>query len=89
MPIYEYDCDSCKQTLEAIQKVYEQPLLVCPRCGEKSLQKKTSLNSFQLKGSGWYRDGYGGKSTFDGPDKTPVAMDNNREPKPQVNSPAA
>ena len=89
MPIYEYDCDSCNQSLEAIQKVYEQPLAVCPRCGEKSLQKKTSLNSFQLKGSGWYRDGYGGKSSVNGPDKAPTVMDPHREQKPQANSPAA
>lgn len=88
MPIYEYNCDSCNQSLEAIQKVTEQPLQVCPRCSEKSLQKKTSLNSFQLKGSGWYRDGYGGKSTTNGSDSASAPMDTNREPKPQVNSPA-
>lgn len=59
MPIYEYDCDHCNETLEAIQKIDEKMLVVCPRCGEASLRKKTSLNSFQLKGAGWYRDGYG------------------------------
>lgn len=62
MPIYEYDCFGCNQTLEAIQKVDEQPLVNCPRCGATGLKKRTSLNSFQLKGSGWYRDGYGSGS---------------------------
>ena len=69
MPIYEYDCFSCNQTLEAIQKVDEKPLVSCPRCGATGMKKRTSLNSFQLKGSGWYRDGYGSKSTDEASDK--------------------
>jgi putative FmdB family regulatory protein len=59
MPIYEYHCQQCQQTLEVIQKVSDDPLVDCPRCGAASLRKKTSLNAFQLKGSGWFRDGYG------------------------------
>ena len=62
MPIYEYDCNGCGKVVEAIQKINEQPLVECPRCGKQELRKKTSLNTFQLNGSGWYRDGYGGKS---------------------------
>lgn len=58
MPIYEYDCPGCGQSLEVIQKISEPSLEVCPRCGGKSLKKLTSLNSFSLKGAGWYRDGY-------------------------------
>lgn len=62
MPIYEYDCHHCKKTIEAIQKVDESPLLACPHCSRPGLKKRTSLNSFQLKGAGWYRDGYGGRN---------------------------
>ncbi len=62
MPIYEYECDSCEQEIEVIQKVTDKVLEECPRCHENSLKKMTSLNTFQLKGEGWYRDGYGGST---------------------------
>lgn len=89
MPIYEYDCNGCHQTLEAIQKVDEQPLVQCPRCGEMSLKKKTSLNSFQLKGSGWYRDGYGGKSRNKQVENKVSSKQNNVTARTSSKSPAA
>ncbi|MBU2644397.1 zinc ribbon domain-containing protein [bacterium] len=69
MPLYEYDCTSCHQTLETIQKVNDPPLVICPACGHPHLHRKTSLNSFRLKGSGWYRDGYNGKTAHNGSGK--------------------
>ena len=89
MPIYEYNCNSCSQTLEVIQKVDEKPLLVCPRCGENSLKKKTSLNSFQLKGSGWYRDGYGGKSKNSNSQPPSSASSSKGDKKSETKSTAA
>ncbi len=57
MPIYEYHCLSCKKDHEIIQKFSDPPLAICPACGGK-LEKKLSLSSFQLKGGGWYKEGY-------------------------------
>ncbi len=54
MPIYEYQCQRCGHELEAMQKMSEEPLKVCPECGESALQKLISAAGFQLKGSGWY-----------------------------------
>jgi len=54
MPIYEYACASCDHHLEALQKISEDPLVVCPECGEESLRKMVSAAAFVLKGSGWY-----------------------------------
>lgn len=62
MPIYEYECSSCGHSLEAIQKIADAVLENCPECKKDSLKKLQSLTSFQLKGSGWYKDGYNGKS---------------------------
>jgi putative FmdB family regulatory protein len=59
MPIYEYDCDSCKRRTEAIQNVGEKPLKICPHCGGK-LKKAFSVPAIQFKGSGWYVTDYGG-----------------------------
>lgn len=59
MPIYEYGCQNCGKTLEARQKISDEPLKTCPACSEDGLHRLISESSFALKGSGWYADGYG------------------------------
>jgi putative FmdB family regulatory protein len=54
MPIYEYRCNACGHTLEALQKMSEDALTDCPTCSKPALQKLVSATSFQLKGTGWY-----------------------------------
>lgn len=61
MPIYEYECKSCGQITEAIQKMSDKPLRKCPNCGGK-VGKLMSMNTFHLKGSGWYVTDYAGKN---------------------------
>ncbi len=55
MPIYEYQCASCGQKIEVIQKISDEPLQHCEACGKDSLKKLISATHFQLKGSGWYK----------------------------------
>ena len=57
MPIYEYQCKKCGETTEIMQKLSDPPLKVCPACGGR-VAKLMSMNSFQLKGSGWYVTDY-------------------------------
>ncbi|MDR0477052.1 MAG: zinc ribbon domain-containing protein [Desulfobulbaceae bacterium] len=57
MPVYEYECESCKKVIEAQQRMSDAPLAVCQACGGH-LKKLVSVSSFQLKGSGWCADGY-------------------------------
>lgn len=59
MPIYEYDCDSCGKRTEAIQRLGERQLKICPHCGGK-LKKAFSAPAIQFKGSGWYVNDYSG-----------------------------
>jgi putative FmdB family regulatory protein len=54
MPIYEYQCQSCKHELEKLQKLSDAPLSVCPQCSEPQLKRKISAAGFRLKGAGWY-----------------------------------
>ncbi|MFL2719388.1 MAG: FmdB family zinc ribbon protein [Gammaproteobacteria bacterium] len=54
MPIYEYKCSHCGHQLEAIQKISDDPLLLCPNCDKNGLKKQVTAPSFRLKGSGWY-----------------------------------
>ena len=58
MPIYEYECEECKEVVEAWQSISDEPLATCEKCGG-SLHKLISMSSFHLKGGGWYADGYG------------------------------
>lgn len=57
MPMYEYQCSSCKKVHEIIQKFSDAPLTECPDCGG-SMSKLMSMNSFSLKGTGWYTTDY-------------------------------
>ncbi|HEX7011184.1 MAG TPA: zinc ribbon domain-containing protein [Steroidobacteraceae bacterium] len=54
MPFYEYECDSCKHYVEALQKISEPPLRKCPSCNKQTLRRLMSAPVFRLKGSGWY-----------------------------------
>ena len=54
MPIYEYACKKCDHTLDALQKMNDDPLLDCPECGEPALKRLLSAPRFRLKGKGWY-----------------------------------
>lgn len=57
MPLYEYRCQSCERTIEAIQSFSDRPLRKCESCGGK-LAKLVSRSGFVLKGSGWYASDY-------------------------------
>jgi putative FmdB family regulatory protein len=54
MPIYEYECKDCGKRLEALQKISDLPLRVCPSCQAAGLVRLVSASSFRLKGGGWY-----------------------------------
>ncbi|HEB68537.1 MAG TPA: zinc ribbon domain-containing protein [Desulfobulbus sp.] len=62
MPVYEYECPKCKKVHEVQQKMTDEPLSSCPECGGE-VKKLISVSSFQLKGGGWYADGYSGSSS--------------------------
>ncbi len=53
MPIYEYRCGNCEETIEIMQKFSDQPLRRCPSCKGK-VSRIISNCTFHLKGTGWY-----------------------------------
>ena len=57
MPIYEYKCDVCTNVEEQIQR-HDVDEIECPVCNNTA-KRIISLSSFELKGGGWYKDGYG------------------------------
>ncbi len=60
MPIYEYDCTACGQSIEKLQKLSDPPLLDCPVCGAAALKKRISASGFRLSGGGWYETDFKG-----------------------------
>jgi putative FmdB family regulatory protein len=74
MPIYEYECLACGHEHEALQKLSDSPLIVCPACSEPELKKKISAAGFRLKGGGWY------ETDFKSGAKKNVAGENSSKP---------
>jgi len=72
MPVYEYECTECAKIFEVQQKISDTPMKSCPEC-QAPVKKLVSRSSFQLKGNGWYADGYSssGKETAK-PDAAPA-----------------
>lgn len=71
MPIYEYVCEKCGDHLEVTQKMSDPPLKkhnIESSCGGP-LKKIISMNSFHLKGTGWYKTDYA-KSSSTAPSST-------------------
>jgi putative FmdB family regulatory protein len=65
MPIYEYQCGECGKRTEAIQRLADEVLTICPSCGGP-LTKLMSAPAFQFKGTGWYVTDYADKNKKSG-----------------------
>lgn len=53
MPTYEYACTECGNHVEVIQRIDEEPLAVCERCGG-AMRKVFHPAGIVFKGSGFY-----------------------------------
>ena len=54
MPTYTYHCDNCGIRFDQYQKFTDDPLMVCPECGEPALQKVYQPVGIIFKGKGFY-----------------------------------
>ena len=55
MPIYEYECEKCNTTFEAMQSVSSKPLKKCNKSSCKGkVHRLVSASGFIFKGSGWF-----------------------------------
>ncbi|MDR3452904.1 MAG: zinc ribbon domain-containing protein [Rhodoferax sp.] len=77
MPIYAYKCESCGYSKDALQKISDAPLTVCPHCGASTFQKQLTAAGFRLKGSGWYATDFRGGAS-DAPAVPATATDGNK-----------
>lgn len=53
MPIYEYVCETCGR-FEQFQKMSDEPLKTCPKCGAPVRRVIGSSVNIIFKGSGFY-----------------------------------
>jgi len=65
MPIYEYECNRCKEVFEIFHKIDEDCKVACPKCLGPA-RKLISATNFVLKGSGFYVNDYPSKTRQDG-----------------------
>jgi putative FmdB family regulatory protein len=85
MPVYEYECESCGNHQEIMQRYTDMPLTKCPACGGP-VRKLISSTSFVLKGSGWYKTDYapaGSKKTPEGEKGNGAEAEKKSESKPE------
>jgi putative FmdB family regulatory protein len=53
MPIYEYECDSCRIRFERLQHFKDEPIKDCPECGG-AVHRVLQPVGIIFKGSGFY-----------------------------------
>jgi len=59
MPIYEYECQSCQNRYDIMCRITEADTAKsCPKCASVESKRRISGGHFELKGGGWYKDGY-------------------------------
>ena len=96
MPIYEYKCEECGHEFEEMLHFSERDIPLNTPCEQQieqtkhmsfkcdgKIHLKMSLGSFQLKGDGWYKDGYERKRT-DGSGAGGSGGDGKGTPEPQI-----
>ena len=100
MPIYEYECEKCNTTFEAMQSVSAKPLKACNKSSCKGkVHRLVSASGFIFKGSGWFTSEYPSDARKKGWESegqntkatstTPTEKDasNEKKPAPQAKTP--
>ncbi|HZP67254.1 MAG TPA: zinc ribbon domain-containing protein [Rudaea sp.] len=54
MPIYEFECATCGDRFDRLQKLSDPDPERCPQCGASSVRRRVTAPAFRLAGSGWY-----------------------------------
>ncbi len=87
MPVYEYECTKCGHHTEILQKISDTPVTQCELC-KGGMKKLISMNTFHLKGTGWYVTDYASKSGgYDGKNGKSDKNDMQKEAKSSSDSP--
>ena len=60
MPTYSYRCTDCDHAFEVFQKITDDPITRCAKCGKGTAKRGIGGGyvSFQFKGTGYYLTDY-------------------------------
>jgi putative FmdB family regulatory protein len=58
MPTYEYRCRSCGTDFEKFQRMSDEPVAACPKCGANAERRLSGGAGLLFKGSGFYITDY-------------------------------
>ena len=84
MPIYEFECMTCGDRFDRLQRLSDPDPTDCPQCGASGVRRRLTAPSFRLSGSGWYetdfkKDGDKKRNLVDKPESSksdkPAASD--------------
>lgn len=84
MPTYEYRCMSCGTRFDVFQRLDQDPLRICERCGGE-LRKVFHPAGIVFKGSGFYATDSRAKKSADGASgsKSDSSTSGSKENQPQ------
>ena len=69
MPTYEYICRACGHEFEEFHSILAAPILACPSCRKKKVERKISGGGAVIfKGGGFYETDYRSESYRSGAD---------------------
>ena len=58
MPTYEYRCPACGADFEKFQRMSDEPVAECPKCGANAERQISGGAGLLFKGSGFYITDY-------------------------------
>jgi putative FmdB family regulatory protein len=58
MPTYEYECEECGNVFDCFQKMSDDPLTECPKCGGSVRRLIGPGSGIIFKGKGFYATDY-------------------------------
>jgi len=58
MPTYEYRCPACGTDFEKFQRMSDEPVAECPKCGASAERRLSAGAGLLFKGSGFYITDY-------------------------------
>jgi len=59
VPTYEYACARCGERFEVVQRITDDPLTICQRCGAEGVRRVIFPVGIVFKGSGFHINDYG------------------------------
>jgi putative FmdB family regulatory protein len=85
MPTYEYLCQTCSHRFETWQKMVDEPLTVCPECGNH-IRRVLYPAGVVFKGSGFYKTDYSNSKTLPSTNGETAKTESSTESKPASTS---